>query len=82
MPSQSNLFINPVNLTKAQSVKLGSQQYTHRKMDIAWDALPRLTLTAKGWSTLSSGQGVMDNYDWLTPQQTQWSDWSHHEKPI
>ncbi|WP_016261741.1 omptin family outer membrane protease, partial [Yersinia pestis] len=22
----------------------------------------------------------MDNYDWLTPQQTQWSDWSHHEK--
>ncbi|WP_042818890.1 omptin family outer membrane protease [Yersinia wautersii] len=50
------------------------------KMDISWDALPRLTLTAKGWSTLSSGQGVMDNYDWLTPQQTQWSDWSHHEK--
>ncbi|AHK20515.1 omptin family outer membrane protease [Yersinia similis] len=50
------------------------------KLDISWDALPRLTLTAKAWSTLSSGQGVMDNYDWLTPQQTQWSDWSHHEK--
>ncbi|CRG49599.1 omptin family outer membrane protease [Yersinia wautersii] len=50
------------------------------KMDISWDALPRLTLTAKGWSTLSSGQGVMDNYDWEISDQSHWNKWSHHEK--
>ncbi|MBS0054951.1 omptin family outer membrane protease [Yersinia sp. Marseille-Q3913] len=50
------------------------------KMDISWDLLSNLTLTAQGWSTLSSGDGAMDNYDWLNQNQTQWSHWSHHEK--
>ncbi|CNH87402.1 omptin family outer membrane protease [Yersinia bercovieri] len=50
------------------------------KMDISWDLLSSLTLTARGWSTLSSGDGVMDDYDWLNKNETQWSQWSHHEK--
>ncbi|WP_145488970.1 omptin family outer membrane protease [Yersinia aleksiciae] len=50
------------------------------KMDISWDLLSRLTLTARGWSTLSSGHGTMDDYDWLNQSQNQWTHWSHHEK--
>jgi plasminogen activator len=50
------------------------------KMGISWDALSRLTLTARGWSTLTSADGTMDDYDWLTPKQTKWSHWSHHDK--
>lgn len=50
------------------------------KMDVSWDLLSRLTLTARGWSTLSTADGVMDDYDWLKPSQTKWTDWSHHEK--
>lgn len=50
------------------------------KMDISWDLLSRLTLTAKGWSTLSSADGFMDNYDWLNQNQINWSEWSHHSK--
>ncbi|MCB5308009.1 omptin family outer membrane protease [Yersinia massiliensis] len=50
------------------------------KMDISWDLLSRFTLTAKGWSTLSSSDGIMDNYDWLNQNQINWSEWSHHSK--
>ncbi|AOA58148.1 omptin family outer membrane protease [Acinetobacter larvae] len=49
------------------------------KADITWDLHPRLSLSAKGWTTLASGQSHMDDYDWLNLEdRSQITDWSTH----
>lgn len=49
------------------------------KGDISWDVLNWLTLNANGWTSLaSSGSGGMDDYDWLIPEQSDWTHWSTH----
>ncbi|AJJ12157.1 coagulase/fibrinolysin [Yersinia rohdei] len=50
------------------------------KADISWDFLSRLTLSAKGWSTLTSSDGAMDDYDWTDLKQAKWTHSSHHDK--
>lgn len=47
------------------------------KGDISWDPLSWLTLNARGWSTLASSGSGMDDYDWMNPEQTHWTDWSN-----
>lgn len=47
------------------------------KGDISWDPLFRLTLNARGWITLSSSRGGMDDYDWLNASQSHWTHWSN-----
>ncbi|PHM45124.1 plasminogen activator [Xenorhabdus mauleonii] len=49
------------------------------KGDLAWDALPYLTLNARGWYASSSKSGKMDDYDWENGNQSKWTHWSHHE---
>jgi plasminogen activator len=44
-----------------------------------YQLLQWLDLNARGWVTLSESNGVMNDYDWLNPQQVSWTDWSHHE---
>ena len=39
----------------------------------------RLDVNAQGWITLDQGNAVMDDYDWLNPNQTFWTHWSHHD---
>lgn len=41
-----------------------------------WAIAPRISLTLNGWTTLARGSGQMDDYDWLTENQTHWSHWS------
>lgn len=48
------------------------------KAGITWDAISWLTLNASGWTTLASAGALMDDYDWLEPEQHHWSEWSHH----
>ncbi|CNI45645.1 outer membrane protease [Yersinia frederiksenii] len=48
------------------------------KGDISWDAFNWLTLNARGWTSLASSSSGMDDYDWLTPGQSNWSRWSTH----
>lgn len=48
------------------------------KGDISWDAFNWLTLNARGWTSLAPSSSGMDDYDWLTPGQNSWSDWSTH----
>ncbi|WP_261640644.1 omptin family outer membrane protease [Erwinia mallotivora] len=48
------------------------------KGDLSWDALQWLTLNARGWATVASSGSAMDDYDWQTPGQSHWSDWSTH----
>lgn len=38
-----------------------------------------LDFNAQGWINLDKGSAVMDDYDWLNPNQIPWTDWSHHE---
>ncbi|MDC9590805.1 omptin family outer membrane protease [Xenorhabdus sp. XENO-10] len=47
------------------------------KGDISWDALPNLTLNARGWITLKSSHSSMDDYDWIRPEKAMWTNWSH-----
>ncbi|MDC9597041.1 omptin family outer membrane protease [Xenorhabdus anantnagensis] len=47
------------------------------KGDISWDALPNLTLNARGWITLKSSHSGMDDYDWMRPKKAMWTNWSH-----
>lgn len=42
-------------------------------------ALPWLDLNAQGWINLGQGGAVMDDYDWLNPNQLLWTHWSHHD---
>lgn len=48
------------------------------KGDISWDAYSFLTLTAQGWTSITSGSGHMDDYDWNIAQQSGWTDHSSH----
>lgn len=47
------------------------------KGDISWDPLYWLTLNARGWATLASSGSGLDDYDWLSPSQSHWTDWSN-----
>lgn len=44
------------------------------KAGITWDAISWLTLNASGWTTLASAGALMDDYDWLEPEQHHWSE--------
>ncbi|MDK9357546.1 omptin family outer membrane protease [Lelliottia sp. V106_10] len=48
------------------------------KGDISWDAYSFLTLNARGWTSLASGSGHMDDYDWMNESQSSWTDHSSH----
>ena len=48
------------------------------KGDIACDAFSFLTLNARGWTSLGSGSGHMDDYDWQNARQSGWTDHSSH----
>ena len=48
------------------------------KGDISWDAYSFLTLNARGWTSLASGAGHMDDYDWMNDNQSGWTDHSSH----
>lgn len=46
------------------------------KAGLTWDLYSRVTLNINGWTTLTSGDSGMDDYDWMIPGQKHWSDWS------
>lgn len=48
------------------------------KGDISWDAYSFLTLSARGWTSIASGSGHMDDYDWMNSNQSGWTDHSSH----
>lgn len=48
------------------------------KGDISWNAYSFLTLNARGWTSLASGSGHMDDYDWQNASQRDWTDHSSH----
>ncbi|MFA3779597.1 omptin family outer membrane protease [Yersinia sp. 1652 StPb PI] len=78
--SQEFVYQPQYNGRKLSQIDWKAENTPIVKMDISWDLLSRLTLTARGWSTLSPAKGVMDDYDWKTLGQSKWTDWSHHEK--
>ena len=48
------------------------------KGELNWDAWQRLTLNAKGWTSLASRSSTMDDYDWLDDSKSGLTDRSHH----
>lgn len=50
------------------------------KGELSWDAYSFLTLNARGWTSLASGSGHMDDYDWLDDNQSDWTDHSSHPR--
>ncbi len=48
------------------------------KLGFAWEPTRRLTLNARGWTTLASRSAKMDDHDWIDSSQSRWSDWSTH----
>lgn len=49
------------------------------KGDFSYDLFSHLTAGVRGWTTLASGNGTVDDYDWVNDNQVGWSHWSHHE---
>lgn len=49
------------------------------KGQINYDLFPWLSLNGRGWITLAKGRSTMDDYDWMNPFQSRWSEWSHHK---
>ncbi|GKW10858.1 MULTISPECIES: omptin family outer membrane protease [Pectobacterium] len=50
------------------------------KGDLSYDLFSHLTAGIRGWTTLTSGNGTLDDYDWVNDNQAGWSHWSHHKK--
>lgn len=48
------------------------------KGDLSWNPYSFLTLNARGWTSLASGAGHMDDYDWQNASQSGWTDHSTH----
>ena len=48
------------------------------KGEVNVDLLPWLSANANGWSTMDTNGAQMDDYDWMNPAQSKWTDWSHH----
>ncbi|MGR4049735.1 omptin family outer membrane protease [Kosakonia cowanii] len=48
------------------------------KGDLSWNPYSFLTINARGWTSLASGAGHMDDYDWLNESQSGWTDHSTH----
>lgn len=48
------------------------------KGDFSWEPYSFLTLNARGWTSLASGSGHMDDYDWMDESQKGWTDHSSH----
>ncbi|MDC9588068.1 omptin family outer membrane protease [Xenorhabdus sp. XENO-10] len=80
LSGQSNEYTySPENGRKFSELNWKFKNTTIIKGDLSWDALPYLTLNARGWTTLSSGSGKMDDYYWGNPNRSKWTHWSHHE---
>ncbi|MBC8954559.1 omptin family outer membrane protease [Xenorhabdus sp. PB62.4] len=80
LSGQSNEYVySPNTGNKNSELNWIIKNTTIIKGDLSWDALSHLTLNARGWTTLSSGNGKMDDYDWSNPNQSKWTHWSHHE---
>lgn len=47
------------------------------KAEANYDVLSWLSLNAKGWTTLASGSGHLDDYDWQDPHSSHYTDSSH-----
>lgn len=48
------------------------------KGGISWAPYTFMTLRARGWHSLASGSGHMDDYDWMNASQKGWTDHSSH----
>lgn len=48
------------------------------KGEVEFDLLTWLTANVNGWTTLDKGHAQMDDYDWMNPARSTWTDWSHH----
>jgi omptin len=48
------------------------------KGSLDWDVLPWVSVGASGWTTITSKDGHMEDYDWMDARQSQWSDRSVH----
>lgn len=46
--------------------------------DLSWDPYTFLTLNARGWTSLASGSGHMVDHDWMSSEQSSWTDRSIH----
>ncbi len=45
---------------------------------VAYNPASWLSLNLNGWIN-ASDPATMDDFDWLSPAHTDWSDWSHHD---
>ena len=50
------------------------------KGGISWDATSWLTFEANGWMTLGPRNSTMNDFDWINPNQTHWTNWSYSPK--
>ena len=49
------------------------------KTDFTWNIFPWLEFNINGWTTFSSNNTTMNDYDWLDPKdRSNTTDWSHH----
>ncbi|MDX7986871.1 omptin family outer membrane protease [Xenorhabdus sp. 12] len=80
LSAKSNEYVySPYSGRKLSELKWRVKNTAVIKGDLAWDALPYLTLNVRGWYASSSKSGKMDNYDWEKANQSKWTHWSHHE---
>lgn len=47
--------------------------------EVNWQFHPRVSLNARGWTTLSKNSSIMDDYDWMAEDRNLVTDWSHHD---
>ncbi len=43
------------------------------------EPVPWLRINLGGWFAVNRGTGIMDDYDWIVEDTSEWSDWSHSD---
>lgn len=79
LQGQSQEFVYYADGRKMSELIWDIKQASIMRGGISYDFLSSYTVAANGWVTISKGQAMMNDYDWLYPFQSSPSDWSYHE---
>lgn len=75
---QSNEYVYEQDGSKLSELNWKIQGASVIKGEMNVDFLPWFSANMNGWTTMGTNNAQMNDYDWLDPQQSNWTDWSHH----
>lgn len=76
---ESREYVYAENGRKVSQINWKIKPAAILQAEMNYDVLSWLSAHVRGWTTIAKRTTVMDDYDWLNPNQSNWTEWSHHE---